>query len=118
MSGVYPVDHPLRSVQLKVVRANVHIRLLEESINNWPKPKVVIGKYGEIREPGSPQAIGTTVTIVVDTDLPSEIREEGGLIIGDILTNLMASVDHIAWALDRVLGNVNGGSETGATSRA
>lgn len=99
MSGVYPVDHPLRSAQLKVERANVHIRLLEESINNWPKPEIIVAKYGEIREPGSTQAIGSTVTIHVDTVLPPEIREEWGLIIGDILTNLRASIDHIAWAL-------------------
>ncbi len=81
--------HPLDSARLKVERANVHIQTLERSINRLLKPKVSVRKAGELH------GFGDVVAVTIE----AKLQKEWPLIIGDILTNLRASLEHIAWAL-------------------
>ncbi|MFC1943862.1 hypothetical protein ACFLWO_04745, partial [Chloroflexota bacterium] len=81
--------HPLDSARLKVERANVHIQTLERSINRLLQPKVSVRKTGELH------GFGDVVAVTIE----AKLQEEWPLIIGDILANLRASLDHIAWAL-------------------
>jgi len=82
--------HPLNSARLKVKRANIHINALKRSVERLFDPKHTIGE--------KPIMQGMAKLVDVDID-PSLRAENWGLIIGDIVTNLRASLDHIAWEL-------------------
>ncbi|KKN39680.1 hypothetical protein LCGC14_0741150 [marine sediment metagenome] len=81
--------HPLDSAKLKVKRANAHIETLERSINRLLNPQVSVRKAGELKGLGD----------VVAVSIEAKLHENWPLMVGDILANLRASLDHIAWAL-------------------
>ena len=85
MARVYPIDHPLRSAWLKIRRAQAHINALERSVARH------LNKQTAIRQLAQPEKgfrISTPPTL-----------ERWSVVIGDIVTNLRDSLDHIAWAL-------------------
>jgi hypothetical protein len=81
---------PLHSARLKIKRANIHINALKRSIGCSFDPQYTIGE--------KPIFHGTAKLVNVDME-PSLRAESWGLIIGDIVTNLRDSLDHIAWEL-------------------
>ncbi len=92
--------HPLDSANRKTARAYVHIRTLEAAIRRYARgPKVTFSRQGIVDDPsrrlGNIGATHNLYTLEID---PS-IRANCGLIIGDILSNLNAALDHIAWVL-------------------
>ncbi len=86
---------PLRSSIQKVSHAEKHIQALYKATTDWHSdpPYVLFGSSG-IYEPGQPY-------IQYDFEIASvrEPPETLGLIVGDVLTNLRAALDHIAWQL-------------------
>ena len=85
--------HSLNSARLKIKRANTHINALKRSIMSSFNPQHAIREQAISQ--GPLQGFGI---INIDID-PSAKVETWGLIIGDVVTNLRASLDHIAWAL-------------------
>lgn len=82
--------HPLDSAKLKAKRANIHINALKRSIGRSFNPQYAIWE----------KPIMNGIAKLVDVDInPSLKAESWGLIIGDIVTNLRDSLDHIAWDL-------------------
>jgi len=84
---------PLNSARLKIHRANIHIGNLKRSIGRSFNPQYTI-----IEKPVSKGIFQGAKLVDVDID-PSLKADSWGLIIGDIVTNLRASLDHIAWEL-------------------
>lgn len=84
---------PLRSAYLKTHRAKIHINALKQSIRRFFNPQHTIREHTISQ--GPLQGLGV---INIDID-PSARTETWGLIIGDVVTNLRDSLDHIAWAL-------------------
>jgi len=82
--------HPLDSSRLKVKRADIHINALKKSIGRLFDPQYTIEE--------KPIMQGKAKLINVEIN-PSLRAENWGLIIGDIVTNLRASLDHITWDL-------------------
>ena len=84
---------PLSSSRLKIKRANVHISALRRSIGCSFSPQHHISE-----QPISDGVLQGAKIVNVSIE-PSLRRDSWGLIIGDIVTNLRASLDHIAWEL-------------------
>ncbi len=85
--------HSLNSARLKIRRAHVHINALKRSIMSSFNPQYAIRE--QTISQGPLKGFGV-ITINID---PSARVEIWGLIIGDVVTNLRDSLDHIAWAL-------------------
>jgi hypothetical protein len=85
--------HELNSARFKAERANIHINALKRSVNRLFNPQSAIREQAISQ--GPLKGLGL---ITIDID-PSLRAKTWGLIIGDIVTNLRASLDHIAWAL-------------------
>jgi len=86
--------HPLNSARLKIYRANIHINALKRSIARTFNPQHTISE--KTISQGVLKGIAKIIDVNIDPSLRAEIW---GLIIGDIVTNLRASLDHIAWEL-------------------
>ena len=86
---------PLRSSIKKVSHAEKHIQALYKATTDWHRdPPYVLFGSSTPYEPGLPY-------IQFDFQIAS-VREPPdtlGLIVGDVLTNLRAALDHIAWQL-------------------
>lgn len=85
MPIAFPTDHLLRSPQRKISRALIHVNALERSVVGY------MAKQTPAHKSDDPEG-GLVLTA------PGN-REQWGVRIGDIVTNLRASLDHIAWAL-------------------
>jgi len=100
MSRLYPVDHPLGSACLKVKRANVHINALYRSLRRSAlDPKITFRKKGKLHMPSNIPGVVVESPDIYEMEVIPSVRESWGPIVGDILSNLRASLDHIAWAL-------------------
>lgn len=93
MPNRYPAEHPLRSACLKVHRAGQHIRALQRSLDR--QFKVQYEFKHEVHETYGPLR---TVRIVPQIDAIL-MKERWAVLIGDVVSNLRAALDHIAWAL-------------------
>lgn len=83
---------PLNSTELKIYRANIHINALKRSIRRSFYPQHSV----------SEQPISKGMLIgakLVKVEIDPSFSKSWGLIIGDIVTNLRDSLDHIAWEL-------------------
>jgi hypothetical protein len=103
---LFPPEHPLGSACLKIRRANIHINALKRSIRPF-KPNTALST--------KPIFGGKAELITLDVD--PGIREQWGLIIGDIVSNLRAALDHTAWALAMTHCERTGTSLTGEQAR-
>ena len=86
---------------MRVKWANVHIRRLKQSLRNSTRgPEVALRRTGEVDtpKPKNPK-IAYERAFVYELRISPSIERRWGLIVGDILTNLRASLDHIAWSL-------------------
>jgi hypothetical protein len=100
MSRLYPAEHPLGSACLKVERANVHIHSLETAIRRSSRqPTVALSRKRELNIPSKIPGVIVEPTYIYEADIDPRVSLSWGLIVGDILSNLRASLDHIAWAL-------------------
>jgi hypothetical protein len=91
--------HPLNSARLKVKRANVHINSLNLAIRRASgNPNISIIKEGKIKIPDD---LKNTVNApgLIKLHLEPSIPDNWCSMVGDILSNLRASLDHIAWSL-------------------
>jgi len=91
--------HPLDSARLKIQRAKKHIAGLNLSIRRASHdPKVTLVRKGKLNIPdsvGDPTGMPDIYALSIDP----AIGLTWGQITGDVLNNLRASLDHIAWAL-------------------
>lgn len=100
MSKVYPLDHPLGSACLKIERANVHINALYRSLRRTAlDPKITFRKKGELHMPSKIPGVVVEGVDIYEMEVSPIVRESWGQIVGDILSNLRAALDHVAWAL-------------------
>jgi hypothetical protein len=92
MSVAYPVGHPLHSSQLKAQRAYVHVRNLERAVRRRTrKPEIALTRKRDLQT-----VEGASVhTVTIDPMM----GYQWGLIVGDIISNLRAALDHVAWSL-------------------
>lgn len=92
--------HPLDSARLKIKRANKHIRSLNVTISRTSaKPDVTLGRQGKLKLPNGIKGVRVEKASVYEFAIDPAIGLSWGLIVGDILGNLRAALDHIAWAL-------------------
>jgi len=101
MPKVYPFDHPLGSACLKLKRANIHIKGLRNSLLRCRSlhPEVAFSKKRKLEPPISIPGVLVEPAYIYELEIDPRIRESWALIIGDILGNLRAGLDHVAWAL-------------------
>ena len=92
--------HPLDIAKLKVKWANKHIRSLNMGISRTKsEPNVTYRQQGELKIPNIIEWIGAEKMFGYEVAIDPAIELNWSLIFGDILSNLRASLDHIAWAL-------------------
>ena len=92
--------HPLDSAKLKAKRANKHIRSLNMAISRTKsEPNVTYRQQGELKIPNIIKWIRGEKMFGYEVAIDPAIELNWSLIVGDILGNLRASLDHIAWAL-------------------
>lgn len=92
--------HPLDSAKSKIERANTHIRSLNQAIGeHLPAVNINFTQNSELGRPTSPLGYTVEAASIYELDIDPGIEQNWSLIVGDILSNLRASLDHIAWAL-------------------
>ncbi|MGB2854931.1 MAG: hypothetical protein WBC55_10865, partial [Dehalococcoidia bacterium] len=92
--------HPLDSARLKIGRANTHIGSLNRAINKCSQDvNINFTKKSELSHPTSPLGYMVEAASIYELAIDPGIKSNWSLIVGDILSNLRASLDHIAWAL-------------------
>ena len=92
--------HPLDSAKLKAKRANKHIHSLNMAISRTKsKPNITYRQQGELKIPNVIKCIGGEKMFGYEVAIDPAVELNWSLIVGDILGNLRASLDHIAWAL-------------------
>ena len=103
MAKVYPPGHPLRSAQLKLKRANIHIRALNQAMRHASSyPEISVRRQGKLDVPRRVDEGGSVVSesaALYTAQIDPRIGVGWGLIVGDILSNLRSTLDHIAWPL-------------------
>ena len=89
------IMYPLDDTKSKLRRAKVHINALDRSIKRFIEkhPYDVQWKHYDDME-----------ILAVRVEAPKEPPINWGLIFGDAVTNLRASLDHIAWQLSKHSG--------------
>jgi hypothetical protein len=86
-------QHPLSSAHAKVSRAKVHIEALDSDIRVQTKSDITVARKN-LEQGGVPTGDIVDVLNVAPHDpLP------WGIMLGDIVSNLRAALDHIAWEL-------------------
>jgi hypothetical protein len=100
MPKICAPEHPLASACLKLKRANVHIRGLNAAIRRASRdPDIALTRRGKLNlQSNIPNVIFEGVG-TYEMAIDPSVDPTWGLIVGDILNNLRASLDHIAWAL-------------------
>ena len=94
------MESPLDSARLKCKRANVHIVSLDASVGRASRnPDVTLSRKGKLNIPDGLGNIAVEKPDIYALSVDPAIRLTWVQIIGDILSNLRASLDHIAWAL-------------------
>lgn len=92
--------HPLDSANLKVKWAKKHIHSLNISISRTTSnPNFALHRKGRLNIPNSIEGVRVENPDIVALNIEPAIRKNWSFLIGDILSNLRASLDHIAWAL-------------------
>ena len=92
--------HPLDSAKSKIERAKTHIRSLNRAISKHrPYVDTNFTEKSELGRPTSPLGYIVEGARICEVDIDPRIEQNWSLIVGDILTNLRASLDHVAWAL-------------------
>ncbi|MEX1022974.1 MAG: hypothetical protein WD058_07480 [Dehalococcoidia bacterium] len=94
MARAYPPEHPLGSAAAKVERAEAHINELTRSISDTSDPDITVTAKGNLKGEGD-----LSGRAVHEVTIEPRDPTTWSLMIGDAVTNLRSSLDHIAWAL-------------------
>ena len=89
--------HPLASAGAKARRAEAHLMHLRSVIDDWLAKQPFAFAVKEPRPSGRVGKPLFEIDVVVTELVPTPI--EISVILGDVLTNLRAALDHIAWQL-------------------
>jgi hypothetical protein len=86
--------HPLDGARLKVVRAQEHLKSFNEEAWRYmsAEPYEIVPKR---------EANNVTIECIITAEPPPRLA----CIVGDLVTNLRASLDYIAWELAMLAGN-------------
>lgn len=86
---------PRDGVRAKIGRAEMHLRCLEDLLKRFGDTKPYV--LGVERESDPDPTVGVNHFFIVRSSDP--VPPTIGLVAGDVLTNLRASLDHLAWQL-------------------
>jgi hypothetical protein len=95
LARIILMTHPLEGARLKLIRAKEHLRAFDEDGTRYLRTEpyeIVAAREGSILK----------VECVITAEPPHSLS----CIIGDLVTNLRASLDYVAWALVDKHGNM------------